>query len=571
MSQVSTVLSIGPNEKLSVQKGARAKRYRQIAHVLARHGLGYLAAVMGLGRFLPLRGGLSGRAHSNGAHTPPEHVRMALEELGATFIKLGQILSTRADLLPPAYIAELSKLQDAAPEVSWDIVQDLLTTELGRPIQELFASFDPQPLAAASIGQAHAAVLLDGTEVVVKIRRPGVVEQVENDLDILQDLAAAASRRWQFASQYDLPGLAREFAQTLRAELDYISEGHNAERFAENFAGDRGVHIPRIFWETTTSRVLTLERIRGIKISNLDALDAAGINRRALAERAANVVLKMVFEDGFFHADPHPGNFFIEPGGCIGLIDFGMVGVVDERTQEQLAEVLLAVTSQDADTMVDTLMELGVASWGFDRNLLRQDLEHIVARYYGIELGEIKIGELLSAVLEMVRRHHLQLPSNLALLVKTLVMNEGLGVQLDPSFNLATLLAPYAKWLMIRYYSPILWARRLGEAGLDTARLAVELPQQVRRIVKEVERGGLQVGMRPEGFEQVVRRFERLANRIVLGIIAAAFINGLAILLSVYRIPGWEQWVAVLFATGFVAAVALGSYLAWSVLRSGRG
>jgi ubiquinone biosynthesis protein len=557
------------------EHGDRAKRYRCIAHVLARHGLGYLVGILGLGRFvpLPLRRVFPGRANGKNSPSPPEHARMALQELGAAFIKLGQILSTRADLLPPEYLVELSKLQDAASEVPFEIVRQVLTAELGRPPEEVFASFDPQPLAAASIGQAHAATLLDGTDVVVKVRRPGVIEQVEVDLQIFEDLAASASQRWPLASQYDLPGLAREFAETLRAELDYVREGHNAERFAANFAGDRAIHVPRVFWETTTLRVLTLERIRGLKITDLDALDAAGVDREALAERAAHIILKMVCEDGFFHADPHPGNFFIEPGGCIGLIDFGMVGHVDERTQGQLAEVVLAVTGRDASSLVDVFLELGVVRGSMNRNLLRQDLDHMMSRYYGMELGGIKISEVINDALDIVRRHHLQLPSNLALLIKTLVMNEGLGARLDPTFNMAALLAPYAQWLAIRHYSPILWARRLWQAGLDVAHLATEMPQQVRHIIGEVERGGLEVGMRPEGFEPVVQRFERLANRIVLGIIAAAFINGLAILLSAYRLPGWAwgAMVAILFAIGFVAAVALGAHLAWSILRSGRG
>ena len=551
-------------------KSTRMRRYRQIARVLARHGLGYMAGILGLERFLPLRQAIPSRTHAINSHTPPEHLRMALEELGTTFIKLGQILSTRDDLLPPTYIAELSKLQDSAPQVPYEAVRDMLAAELGRPPEEVFANFDPVPLAAASIGQAHAAVLPDGTEVVVKIRRPGVVEQVENDLEILHDLAATANRRWQFAGQYDLPGLAQEFAQTLRAELDYIREAQNAERFSRNFAGDSGIHIPRIYWETTTSRVLTLERIRGIKIDDLSGLDAAGIDRPALARRAADVILKMVFDHGFYHADPHPGNFFIEPGGRIGLIDFGMVGRLDQRTQEQLAEVLLAITSRDADRLVDAFVDMRIAPVGPNRTLLRQDLDHMVSFYYGMELGDIKISKLLNDALEITRSHHLHLPSNLALLIKSMIMNEGLGVQLDPAFNLALYLAPHARWLIIRNYSPVLLARRLGQAGLDTVNLATELPQQVRRIMGEVERGGLEVGMRPQGFDPLLRRFEQLANRIVLGIIAAAFINGLAILLSVYHIPDWEQWVATLFALGFVAAAVLGGYLAWTILRSRR-
>lgn len=493
---------------------------------------------------------------------------MALEDMGASFVKLGQILSTRADLLPPAYQAELSKLQDQAKPLASGTVERVIAEELGRPVGDLFSTFDPAPLASASIGQVHLASLQDGTEVVVKVRRPGVVEQIEEDLEILRDLAAAASRRWEVGDRYDLVGLAQEFAETLRSELDYIKEGRSAERFTANFATDADVHIPRVFWETSTARVLTLERINGLKIDDLDGLAKAGIDRRQLAEKAARIILKMVFEDGFFHADPHPGNFFIESGGRIGIIDFGMVGTVDARTQEQLSALLLAVTSQDADRLADAFLELGVARQRVNRAQLSQDLGHLASTYYGRPLGEIKLGPIVEQSLEIVRRHHLHLPSNLALLLKAMAMNESLGSRLDPDFRLTSVLVPYAQGILLEQYSPGLWARRLGRAGVEAARLGTELPTQLRRLMGEIERGSVEVGMRPEGFEPLVRRFEQLANRIVLGIIAAAFINGLAILMSVYHPPGWQAWVGAVFAVGFVVAVALGAYLAWAILRS---
>ena len=556
---------------MDAQTDTSLRRSRQIADVLARHGLGYLVGVFGLERFVPFHRGLLGHPRRPQPYTRPEHVRMALEELGTTFIKLGQILSTRADLLPPEYQAELAKLQDAAPPVPWEVIEETLGMELGQPLAACFATFDPTPLAAASIGQAHAATLPDGTQVVVKVRRPGVVEQVEEDLAILQNLAAAASRRWEVADHYDLVGLAQEFAQTLRAELDYIREGHSAERFAANFAGDPAVHVPRIFWETTTARVLTLERIRGMKIDDLAALDAAGIDRAALAKRAARIILKMVFEDGFFHADPHPGNFFIEPDGRIGVIDFGMVGTVDARTQEQLTRVVLAVMSADTDQLVDAMLDLGVARGRIDRASLRRDLEQLLAHYTGQSLGEIAIGPLLERTLAVVRRHHLQLPPNLALLLKTIIMNEGMGARLDPDFRLATVLAPYAERLILQQLAPTRLARRLSQASIDVARLGVELPQQLRRILGDLERGNLAVSVPPDQFEPLMRRFERLTNRLVLGILAAAFIVGTSVLMAVYHPGGATQWLGIFFAIGFIIAGMLGVYLVWSILRSGRG
>ena len=493
---------------------------------------------------------------------------MALEDMGATFVKLGQILSTRADLLPPDFQSELAKLQDRAKPLPAGAVEEAVAKELGGPPESHFASLDPSPLASASIGQAHIATLPDGAEVVIKVRRPGVVEQIEADLDILQLMAGAASRRWEVAERYDLVGLSQEFALTLRAELDYIREGRSAERFAANFAGDAKVHIPRVFWETTTAGVLTLERMRGLKIDDAAALDAAGIDRPALAEHAARIVLKMIFEDGFFHADPHPGNFFIEPDGGIGLIDFGMVGTVDARTQDQLIALLLAVTSQDTDRLVDAFLELGVARQRVNRAVLSQDLAHLASRYYGRPISEMSIGPLLEESLAIVRRNHLHLPANLALLLKAVAMSESLGVKLDPEFRLTTVLAPYAKGLMLERFSPALWAPRLERAGLDAVRLGTELPGQLRRLLREIERGGVEVGMRPEGFEPLVRRFERLGNRIVLGILAAAFVNGLAVLMSVYHPPGWQSWIGFAFGGGILVAVVLGAYLAWTIWRS---
>lgn len=539
------------------RKSFHLNRSRQIARVLLSHGWDFLR-----NNDEPRTG-----TNSVASHTRPLHLRLALEELGTTFIKLGQILSTRADLLSPEYLVELTKLQDSAPPVAFEAIQQTIEAELGQSSEKLFAELDPTPLAAASIGQAHAATLWDGTEVVVKVRRPGVVEQVNEDLEILKELAATASRHWEFADRYDLIGLVEEFSQTLRSELDYIREGHNAERFATNFAADPHIDVPRVFWEATTSRVLTLERIRGIKINDLEALDHQGTDRSWLAHYATNIVLKMVCEDGFFHADPHPGNFFIEQNGTIGLIDFGMVGVLDERTQELLAELLIVINRQDADHLVDVFLDLGVTRKRIDRALLRRDVEHLLAAYWGLPLGELKVTTVLNDIYSVMRRHGLHLPPNLALLFKTVIMIEGLGVHLDPNFQFTSSLAPYTERLVLRQYSPSRWVRGFGRASVDFAKLAAELPQHLRRIVTEAENGNLQIGMRPEGFDSIINRLEKIVNRIVLGVIAAAFINGLAVLVSVYRPAGWERWGWVVFAFGFLCALLLGVYLAWSILK----
>ena len=543
------------------------RRYRQISQVLARHGLGFFISVAGLERFVPLQ-----RIFNRGYEQPlsrPEHVRRALEELGPTFIKLGQIISTRADLLPVAYQVELAKLQDAAPPLKTSVVTSVIESEFDRPVDAVFGSFDPDPLAAASIGQVHAATLRDGTPVVVKVQRPGVVDQIDQDLQILRNLATNASRRWPVAEEYDVVGLVHEFAHTLRGETDYIQEGRNAERFSANFAEDDSVAFPRVFWEETTNRVLTLERIDGIKVDDLAALDAARLDRRQVAANGAQMVLKMIFRDRFFHADPHPGNFFVQPDERIGVVDFGMVGTVGPRIQEQLVWTLLAFTSEDPDRQVDALFELGVAGRHIDRAALKRDVEHLRARYYGRPVGEIAVRPVVNDVLGVVRRHRLHLPAGYALLLKTVLMHENLVTRLDPGFEFTAVLVPYARRMMVRHFSPLGWGRSVGQAGIDLARLGIELPQQVRRLLSSLERGDTEFAIRPSGFDPILRRVERTANRVVLGILAAAFVIALAVLLSAYHMRSDPQ-IAALLIVGFVLASVLGIYVAWGILRSGR-
>lgn len=501
---------------------SRHHRQRQIAEVLVRHGLDYMVDAVGLERFRS-----SSPGQGNDSRTAPERLRRVLEELGPTFIKLGQILSTRADLLGPEFQAELAKLQDDAPPLAPQEVWEVVVLELGGKEQTAFASFGLEPLAAASIGQAHAATLSDGTEVVVKVRRPDTVERVGEDLEILRDLAAFASRRWESAARYDLVGLADEFAETLRAELDYLAEGHNAERFATNFAGDSDVHIPKVFWETTTSRMITLERIYGIKVTDLAGLEQAGVDRPALAQRAARLMAKMVFEDGFFHADPHPGNFFIEPDGTIGLIDFGMVGVLDDRLRDQLGGLVLALAREDPDRLADALLAIGVVSGQVDPRGLRADLAEMLSRYSGRSLGEIELGETVGDLLEIVRRHGLIAPRNLALLLKSFVMNEGMAAELDPDFRLVETLTPYAYRNVLARFSPAALAGRAEWAAVQLAELSADLPARLNRLLDVLSAGSFDVHVSAADLEPHVTRLARVGNRIAASVIAAAIIDGL--------------------------------------------
>ncbi|MGH1525503.1 ABC1 kinase family protein [Leifsonia sp. L25] len=538
-------------------------RYEQVGEVLARHGLGFLAEVTGVGRWFGNR--RAPGADRRDQTTTPVRLRLALEDLGPTFIKLGQLLSTRSDLLPPPYLTELSKLQDAAPAVPAAEIVDAIRAELGADVEELFADFDVVPLASASIGQAHAAHLHDGTPVVVKVRRPGVVAQIEEDLEIVQSLARQASRRWERARGYDLEGIAQDFAISLRAEMDYLQEGRNAERFATNFSADPHVLIPRVIWETTTSRVLTLERMTGIKINDLERLDAAGIDRKAVGRRGAEVVLTMIFHDGFFHADPHPGNLFVTPDGSIALIDFGMVGELNEELKEELADFLIGFTQASPPLLASALYALSVTKDVDDRPRLEQSLAGWVSQYAGRPLSEVSFAHLIGQLLAMLREHHLQLPRHMALLFKVLIMVEGLGVRLDHDFAMGEVLTPYARRLVEDRVSVTATAQRLLRASGDAAELFIELPRRLRRIVETLDTSGIQIHVRAAELEPLVGRAERIGNRLVAGMVVAALINGIGDLVVGER--KGRSWVSVLMTAGLSTVGTLIGYLLWTGRR----
>lgn len=540
-------------------------RYRRIARVLERHGLGIALGIAGMGGWVPFHRGLLGHSLRDAPYTTPEHLRLALEELGPTFIKLGQLLSTRADLLPAEYIAELVKLQDAAPPSEWEAIRTVIREELGDEPEKVFAEFDARPLASASIGQAYAAVLGDGTRVVVKVRRPGAVEQVEEDLEILTELAKAAQRRSETARHYDLPGLVEQFSRTLRDELDYVKEARNAERFAADFASSPHIVIPRVFWQTTTPRVLTLERMEGIRIDDIPALDAAQVDRPGLARRGADLVLTMVFDHRFFHGDPHAGNMFVYPDGSLALIDFGMVGTLSEEVADELATMLLAFTEGDLDALGSSLRTLSGTRPTGDDDELRRSLADLVSAYRDRPLAEIPIAEMIERLLGILRRHRLGLPHETALLFKVLVMAEGLGARLDSAFKLGDALTAFSERLIERRFSIANLARRWSQASADAAALLPEIPGVLRRLRRTLDTDGFEVHLRAAELDPLVARAERIGNRLVAGVIAAALINGIGGL--VRGDARWRSREGVMVGVGLTSVAGLVGYLLWTLRR----
>lgn len=552
-------------------RGHLLRRSREIGTILTRHGLGWLVGQVGLGDLIPFERGWFGHPARETPYTQAEHLRLALGELGATFIKLGQALSTRPDLMPPEYVAQLVKLQDEAPPVPFEQIRQIVWDEFGQPPEAMFAEFAPQPLASASIGQAHASKLKTGQQVIVKVQRPGVAEQVEQDLAILAGMAEWAEAHTAFGRDYNLAALVDEFAYTLRNELDYRREGQNADRFHRSFADDPRAYIPRVYWEFTTGRVLTIERVGGIKIAEVEALDEAGIDRHTVAENAVGLMLREVFEFGFFHADPHPGNFFVRPDGSIALIDFGMVGRLDDRLQETLLRVGLAVARQDARRLADEFYALGVAEGRTKQAMLQRDLDHFLGRYAGRPIKEMAATQVTNEVLAVALRHRLQLPGELVMLFRLVAMSESLGARLDPEFRLFDFARPYLEQFWLKWRSPKALALRLGQAVGEAAELGLDLPHRVSRLLGQLERGDLEFKVSHEGVPELTRQLQRMTNRLALSILLAATIIALGLGMVVYHPPGWEQYVGWLFGLAFVFTLGFGAWLMVSIWRAGRG
>jgi ubiquinone biosynthesis protein len=528
------------NRKPELKKKTHFDRYRQIVMVLAKYRLEEVLSYVGLKRFLFLRWLLRGNPFRKMRYSKPERMRMAIEELGTFFVKMGQILSTRADLLPPAYTKELSKLQSSLKPLPAEAMKKVISRELGHPIEEIFSSFEPTPVGVASIGQVYGCKLIDGTEVVVKVQKPGVPELVKEDMYILGRAAVSATKHWKGAQQYDLVGIVEEISDTIKTETDYIREGHNAEYFIHFFKGNHSIHIPQVFWEYTTERVITMERIHGIGVLDVEALDKAGFDRKELAIRAVDMWLKMVFEGEAFHADPHPGNLFVEADGRLGLVDFGMVVMVDDEVRWYLANALKSILDRDADLLIDALINLGAVSLREEgsRALLRKDMKYVMNHYPNIHLQKRaeSVSSNLGQLFSLLRRQHIQLPSNTFLLLKTIIMAQSLGRGLDPEFDIIPMLETSVKNIYKKKYSIKTALRRLPSAAAELASLVGGLPQRLDRVFKTLERGEIQVRADVSGVEKHIHHLEQIVNRTVIGILGAAIILGLALFFVALRL-----------------------------------
>jgi ubiquinone biosynthesis protein len=549
------------------------RRYEQIARILTRYGFGYVLTQLGIGQ--AITPGLEKLRFSSREilrATPAERVRMAIEELGPTFIKLGQILSTRGDIVPAEFIRELEKLQDTVPPTDVALIQAQVEKELQKPLDEVFPIFDPVPVASASLGQVHLATLPDGEEVAVKVFRPGVDKLIQTDLDILLELAALAEKRTDWGEYYGVLSLAQEFADTLRNEQNYEQEGHNLDRFRQMFSDEDIVYIPKVYWETTTRRVLTMERIGGIKITDFAALDEAGLDRKLVARRNIAILLKAVLHDGFFHADPHAGNFRVLPDNVIAMMDFGIMGQLDPVERLGLVHLFVSLFRQDTARVVDALSDLGIVTRAADRRKLTRDLDQLHMRYYGLDLERIHARSFIEELMKLAFANRLKMPSNLVLVFKTIAMLEGISLQLDPDLNVFEEVEPYVREALLELQSPVARVKELVEELRDSAEAIALLPKQLQRLLEQIEVGEGNLSMTLKGLDEPTRRVTTAANRLVLAILAVAFVLGPALIIPhLGQIwPEWQAGASFLILSGFAVSVIITISLILSIWLSRR-
>jgi len=566
-----------PLRLLNIRRTYRnVNRVRQIVKVLLKHGLGRFVEEINLHRFIPL----GRRLKAFGRYgvylervTLAERTRLAFEELGPTFIKLGQLLSARPDLVTKTFADEFRKLLDEVPPFPSEEAKRIVEAELKRPLNEIFSFFDDLPVAAASIAQVHHATLKDGTDVVIKVRRPRIEENIENDIDILYLIARLMLKYIPESRFYNPVGIVDEFSRNIKKEMDFIMEANNATTFRKNFEGSETIYIPKVYYEYTTKRVLTMERLVGIRIDDFERLDKEGFDRKDIAKKGAEAYFKQLFEDGLFHADPHPGNIFILEDGRMGLMDFGIVGRLSEETMEGIANTFLALIHKDFDRLIQQYIELGLVTEDVDierfKVEFKRDLIDFIEPLYGKTLSQIDIGDYLDRITEIAVKHNLRLPSELLLVDKALLTIEGLGRRLDPDFNLMTFAEPYASKFMRRKLSPRMLIIKARKNFSDITDFLNTLPRQLRIVLRKTIRDELHVKMTPIGLDRLIRDIDRSSNRLSFSIIIAAIIISSAII--IHSGAGRHLFgFPALGIIGFVIAFVFGIGLIIAILRSGR-
>ena len=541
-------------------------RTREIVTILLNHGFGDVVERLRLMRYLRWwRRVILRRPDPTPRLTVAERIRQALEELGPTFVKFGQVVSTRPDLVPAPIIAELEKLQEHVPPFSGDEAVRILETEFGQPVSALFTRFETTPVAAGSLGQVHRALHLDGRALAVKIRRPNVVQNIERDLSLMGELAILIERHLPEAEIFDPVGLVNQFARSIRRELNFAREGRTIDEFRRLFRNDATLFVPAVCWETTSEAVVTMEFVEGLRIIDRQALVAAKLSPAEVAANGARIFMKMAFEFGFFHGDPHPGNIRILRNGVIGLIDYGMVGRLEEEKREQLADLFVAVTQGNVRGCVEQVLMIGKPFRPIDRPLLTSDVRDFIEVYYGVPLDKINVRQLLTDFVNILIEHGIRYPADLMLLIRAIITLEGVAAELYEEFNLATHLAPFINQLVRERYNPQRLAGRFLTETRTLLRVLHDLPRHVGKTLEKLSQDDLRIHLEHQHLDRLIHEVDRSSNRVVIGVVMSSLIMASALVIRSNVSATW--WISV---PTFILSSLLGIWLIYGVFRSGR-
>jgi ubiquinone biosynthesis protein len=544
------------------------RRLSEIAQVAVKHGFGYFFERHRLTDLFPWidRDGRDETPSDRG-----RRLREMLEELGPTFVKFGQLLSTRPDIVPPDVVVELQKLQDDVRPIPFAEVERVVREELGLTIEQAFLEFDERPTAAASIGQVHHALLPNGERVAVKVQRPNAPRQIESDISLLFQAARLAKERVRALDFIDAEQVVDEFARSIRGELDYRAEARNAEVFRRNFAGNPEVKIPRVFWSYTRRRVLALELLEGTQLADIDVASLSAAERRDLTYRAAEIWMTMIFRHGFFHGDPHPANVFVlTDGGVIGLVDFGQVGKLTDDDMSKLTRLFIDAANERVDVLPRRLAELGVRYPREREEEFAEELREIYYRYYGVSLADVDPLQVIREAFDLIYSMNLRLPTRFVLLDKTIATLASVGIELYPDFNVFEVAKPYARNLLVERFSPErVLARARKESG-DLARIGAAFPYQVSDFMEQIRDGQIEVGFVHKGLDDFMHKVDVAFNRLVIALIVVGGLIGSSLIGIFSKHGPFVAGVNFLSFIGFLLSGALGIWLLWAVIRSGR-
>ena len=543
------------------------QRIVEILRTLWRHGLGHVVARLNVQEYMPLVGRMVTRKVEvlpPDDETVARRLTLVLQELGPTFIKLGQILATRPDFVPEPYISEFRKLQDAVTPFATSEARQIIEKELGKPIGELFSEFPDQPFASGSIAQVYAARLAGGSAVVVKVRRPNIERKIRSDIDILRYFARHAERNWP---ELNPTRVVDEFENAIHKELDLVVEASYTSKFHEILPDMPGIRSPIVHWDYTTPNVLTMEKLGGVRPDDVKELDRRGIDRAALAKTLGRAFIKQYVEFGFFHADPHPGNMFIDDAGNVALVDFGMMGHLSDELLSQLGTALVAVSKQNVEILVEVYLELSEIP-PIDPRRVTSDLLDMFDKYYGMPLKRIDARAVLNDSFKIARGNGMVLPRDLVMLMRSLVLITSLARTLDPDFNVAELIEPEARRVMLQRVSPQRAAKAVGMHAWHLTRLVQSLPRHLKTIIQKVETGGLTVAFKHQNLEGLIAELDRASNRLSVSIILGCTVVGSSIALHARVLAIGE--VSVIGIAGYLIAAMLGLWLVWDIIRSGR-